>query len=299
MQKKLPLIMEVLIEKEAGFCFGVVSAIDTCEKSLEKFGEIYCLGELVHNSMEINRLEKLGLRIIEVKDLEGLKDCRVMIRAHGEPPTTYQVAKRNNIEIIDATCPIVLKLQKDIKKAYDSMDKANSQIVIFGKKGHAEVIGLQGQTENTAIVISKQEEIDKIDFTKAVYLFSQTTKNKEEFEELVSIIGGKMKENNNENFFPTNSICKRMASRTKTLLDFADSVDAVLFVSGKHSSNGTYLYEFCKQHKEATYFISDKGDIDLEEIKKYNKIGISGATSTPMWLMEEIRDYVLGSFEDK
>ena len=291
--------MEVLIEKEAGFCFGVVSAIDTCERSLEKYGEIYCLGELVHNSMEINRLEKRGLKIIEVKDLEGLNNCRVMIRAHGEPPTTYALAKGNNIELIDATCPIVLKLQKDIKKAYDSMDKANSQIVIFGKKGHAEVVGLCGQTLNTAIVISKQEEIDKIDFTKAVYLFSQTTKNKEEFEGLVSIIGQKMKENNNENFFPTNSICKRMASRTKTLLDFADSVDAVLFVSGKHSSNGTYLYEFCKEHKKATYFISDKGDIDLEEIKKYNRIGISGATSTPMWLMEGIREYVLTSFENK
>ncbi len=289
--------MEVLIENQAGFCFGVVSAIETCERSLEKYGEIYCLGELVHNSMEINRLEKRGLKIIEVKDLEGLRDCRVMIRAHGEPPTTYALAKRNNIELIDATCPIVLKLQKDVKKAYEqcavSGEQGAGQIVIFGKKGHAEVIGLEGQTDNTAIVISKQEEIDKIDFTKAVYLFSQTTKNKEEFEELVSIIGQKMKENNNDNFFPTNSICKRMASRTKTLLDFADSVDAVLFVSGKHSSNGTYLYEFCKQHKKETYFISDKGDIDLEELKRYNKIGISGATSTPMWLMQEIRDYVL------
>lgn len=291
--------MDVLIEKEAGFCFGVVSAIDTCESSLERFGEIYCLGELVHNSMEINRLERCGLRIIEVKDLEGLRDCRVMIRAHGEPPSTYALAKRNNIELIDATCPIVLKLQKDVKKAYEKCAMSGGQIVIFGKKGHAEVIGLEGQTDNTAIVISKQEEIDRIDFSKAVYLFSQTTKNKEEFEHLVSIIGQRMRENNNDNFFATNSICKRMASRTKTLLDFANSVDAVLFVSGKHSSNGTYLYEFCKQHKEATYFISDKGDIDLEEIKKYNRIGISGATSTPLWLMEEIRDYVLASSENK
>lgn len=291
--------MDVLIEKEAGFCFGVVSAIDTCESSLERFGEIYCLGELVHNSMEINRLERCGLRIIEVKDLEGLRDCRVMIRAHGEPPSTYALAKRNNIELIDATCPIVLKLQKDVKKAYEKCAMSGGQIVIFGKKGHAEVIGLEGQTDNTAIVISKQEEIDRIDFSKAVYLFSQTTKNKEEFEELVSIIGERMRECGNVNFFPVNSICKRMASRTKTLLDFADSVDAVLFVSGKHSSNGTYLYEFCRQHKKETYFISDKGDIDLEEIKKFNRIGISGATSTPMWLMEEIRDYVLASSENK
>ena len=285
--------MEIEIEKQAGFCFGVTSAIKMSEKCLKDFGQLYCLGELVHNSMEINRLEKLGLKIIDVKDLENLHNCRVMIRAHGEPPSTYALAKRNNIEIFDATCPIVLKLQKDVKKAYEQCAMSEGQIVIFGKQGHAEVVGLCGQTENTAIVISSQKDIDKIDFTKPIYLFSQTTKNKEEFEELVSIIGEKMKECGNVNFFPTNSICKRMASRTKTLRDFADSVDALLFVSGRHSSNGNYLFDFCKQHKKETYFISEKEDIDIEELKKYNKIGISGATSTPMWLMEEIRDYVL------
>lgn len=285
--------MEIEIEKQAGFCFGVTSAIKMSEKCLKDFGQLYCLGELVHNSMEINRLEKLGLKIIDVKDLEKLHNCRVMIRAHGEPPSTYALAKRNNIEIFDATCPIVLKLQKDVKKAYEQCAMSEGQIVIFGKKGHAEVVGLCGQSENTAIVISSQKDIDKIDFTKPIYLFSQTTKNKEEFEELVSIIGEKMRECGNVNFFPTNSICKRMASRTKTLRDFADSVDALLFVSGRHSSNGNYLFDFCKQHKKETYFISEKEDIDIEELKKYNKIGISGATSTPMWLMEEIRDYVL------
>lgn len=285
--------MEIEIEKQAGFCFGVTSAIKMSEKCLKDFGQLYCLGELVHNSMEINRLEKLGLKIIDVKDLENLHNCRVMIRAHGEPPSTYALAKRNNIEIFDATCPIVLKLQKDVKKAYEQCAMSEGQIVIFGKQGHAEVVGLCGQSENTAIVISSQKDIDKIDFTKPIYLFSQTTKNKEEFEELVSIIGERMRECGNVNFFPTNSICKRMASRTKTLRDFADSVDALLFVSGRHSSNGNYLFDFCKQHKKETYFISEKEDIDIEELKKYNKIGISGATSTPMWLMEEIRDYVL------
>lgn len=285
--------MEIEIEKQAGFCFGVTSAIKMSEKCLKDFGQLYCLGELVHNSMEINRLEKLGLKIIDVKDLENLHNCRVMIRAHGEPPSTYALAKRNNIEIFDATCPIVLKLQKDVKKAYEQCAMSEGQIVIFGKKGHAEVVGLCGQSENTAIVISSQKDIDKIDFTKPIYLFSQTTKNKEEFEELVQIIGKKMSECGNKQFYPTNSICKRMASRTKTLRDFADSVDALLFVSGRHSSNGNYLFDFCKQHKKETYFISEKEDIDIEELKKYNKIGISGATSTPMWLMEEIRDYVL------
>lgn len=285
--------MEIEIEKQAGFCFGVTSAIKMSEKCLKDFGQLYCLGELVHNSMEINRLEKLGLKIIDVKDLENLHNCRVMIRAHGEPPSTYALAKRNNIEIFDATCPIVLKLQKDVKKAYEQCAMSEGQIVIFGKKGHAEVVGLCGQTENTAIVISSQKDIDKIDFTKPIYLFSQTTKNKEEFEEITLLIKQRMLQVGNQQFFPTNSICKRMASRTKTLRDFADSVDALLFVSGRHSSNGNYLFDFCKQHKKETYFISEKEDIDIEELKKYNKIGISGATSTPMWLMEEIRDYVL------
>lgn len=285
--------MEIEIEKQAGFCFGVTSAIKMSEKCLKDFGQLYCLGELVHNSMEINRLEKLGLKIIDVKDLENLHNCRVMIRAHGEPPSTYALAKRNNIEIFDATCPIVLKLQKDVKKAYEQCAMNDGQIVIFGKKGHAEVVGLCGQSENTAIVISSQKDIDKIDFTKPIYLFSQTTKNKEEFEQITNIIREKMLQEGNQQFFPVNSICKRMASRTKTLRDFADSVDALLFVSGRHSSNGNYLFDFCKQHKKETFFISEKEDIDIEELKKYNKIGISGATSTPMWLMEEIRDYVL------
>lgn len=285
--------MEIEIEKQAGFCFGVTSAIKMSEKCLKDFGQLYCLGELVHNSMEINRLEKLGLNIIDVNDLENLHNCRVMIRAHGEPPSTYALAKRNNIEIFDATCPIVLKLQKDVKKAYEQCAMSEGQIVIFGKKGHAEVVGLCGQTENTAIVISSQKDIDKIDFTKPIYLFSQTTKNKEEFEEITLLIKQRMLQVGNKQFYPTNSICKRMASRTKTLRDFADSVDALLFVSGRHSSNGNYLFDFCKQHKKETYFISEKEDIDIEELKKYNKIGISGATSTPMWLMEEIRDYVL------
>lgn len=285
--------MEIEIEKQAGFCFGVTSAIKMSEKCLKDFGQLYCLGELVHNSMEINRLEKLGLKIIDVKDLENLHNCRVMIRAHGEPPSTYALAKRNNIEIFDATCPIVLKLQKDVKKAYEQCAMNEGQIVIFGKKGHAEVVGLCGQSENTAIVISSQKDIDKIDFTKPIYLFSQTTKNKEEFEQITLLIKQRMLQEGNQQFFPVNSICKRMASRTKTLRDFADSVDALLFVSGRHSSNGNYLFDFCKQHKKETYFISEKEDIDIEELKKYNKIGISGATSTPMWLMEEIRDYVL------
>jgi 4-hydroxy-3-methylbut-2-enyl diphosphate reductase len=293
-------MMNIVIEEQAGFCFGVVSAIETCEKELSKENVLYCIGDIVHNSEEVERLKKLGLRIIEVSDLEQMHDCKVMIRAHGEPPATYLTAKKNNINIVDATCPIVLKLQKDVKKGYEEMKQCNGQIVIFGKKGHAEVVGLEGQTENTAIVVSKMDDLNKIDFSKPLHIFSQTTKSKEEFLEIVNTIREKKKALAKEDeLFVTNSICKRVGSRSKTLLEFADTVDVILFVSGKHSSNGIYLYQLCKAHKQDTFFISSKEDINLEELAKYKTIGISGATSTPMWLMEQIRDYVLEAFENR
>lgn len=291
--------MEVRIEENAGFCFGVVSAIKTCERKLKEEKELYCIGDIVHNSEEVDRLKRLGLRIIDKEDLSRLKDCKVMIRAHGEPPSTYKTAEENHICIIDATCPIVLKLQKDVRKGYLEMKECGGQTVIFGKKGHAEVVGLEGQTDNTAIVISKTEDLDDIDFTKPLHIFSQTTKSREDFMSLVEQIRQRMKANGNENnLFVTDSICKRVDSRSKTLLEFADSVDAVLFVSGRHSSNGKYLFRLCKEHKEETYFISDKEDINLAELQQYKTIGISGATSTPMWLMEEIRNYVLEASEN-
>ncbi len=291
--------MEVIIEQEAGFCRGVVSAIETCESQLQQTGSLYCIGDIVHNSEEVERLKKAGLTIIEVKDLESLRDCRVMIRAHGEPPSTYALAQRNNIKIVDATCPIVLKLQKDVRKGYEQMRERNGQIVIFGKKGHAEVVGLEGQTDNTAVVISKAEDLEAIDYTRPLHIFSQTTKSKEEFLQIVESIRQNMRANGNEDkFFVTNSICNRVDSRSKSLLDFADQVDAIIFVSGKHSSNGTYLYQLCKAHKKETFFVSQKEDISLQELKAFKRIGISGATSTPMWLMEQIRDYVFEAFED-
>lgn len=291
--------MKIIIEEQAGFCFGVVSAIETCEKELKKENVLYCIGDIVHNSEEVERLKKSGLRIIEVDDLKKMQDCKVMIRAHGEPPATYITAKQNNIEIVDATCPIVLKLQKDVRKGYEQMKKCNGQIVIFGKKGHAEVVGLEGQTDNTAIVVSKMEDLNKVDFSRPLHIFSQTTKNREEFLEIVDTIREKKKaEGKEDELFVTNSICKRVDSRSKTLLEFADTVDVVLFVSGKHSSNGIYLYQLCKNHKQDTFFISSKEDICLEKLKGFETIGISGATSTPMWLMEEIRDYVLKASEN-
>lgn len=291
--------MKVKIEENAGFCFGVVSAIETCERELKQEKELYCIGDIVHNSEEVDRLKRLGLRIIDKEDLSNLKDCKVMIRAHGEPPSTYKTAEENHISIIDATCPIVLKLQKDVRKGYLEMKECGGQTVIFGKKGHAEVVGLEGQTDNTAIVVSKTEDLNDIDFTKPLHIFSQTTKSREDFMFLVEQIRRRMKANDNEeNLFVTDSICKRVGARSKTLLEFADSVEAVLFVSGRHSSNGKYLFRLCKDHKQETYFISGKQDIDFAELRKYETIGISGATSTPMWLMEEIRNYVLEASEN-
>jgi len=287
--------MEVIIEKSSGFCFGVVSAIDLVEKELSNSSSLYCLGEIVHNDMEVERLEKMGLKTISIEDMQELRDTKVMIRAHGEPPSTYQLAKKNNIEIIDATCPIVLKLQKDVHKAYLEAKDNNGQILIFGKKGHAEVIGLVGQCDGNAIVISSKEDLVGVDYTKPIYLFSQTTMSKEKFEIISQTIIQRAKENN-PNYINElnikNSICKRVCSRTVDLKAFAKEMDVVLFVSGKKSSNGQYLYNLCKEANPNTYFISEIEEIKKEWLETANKVGITGATSTPMWLMEEISEKV-------
>lgn len=290
--------MEVVIDREAGFCFGVVSAIEACERQLRQDGSLYCIGDIVHNSKEVERLKALGLRIIDKDELNMLGGCKVMIRAHGEPPSTYELAEKRGVEIIDATCPIVLKLQRDVRQGYERMKRVGGQVVIFGKQGHAEVVGLMGQTEDKAIVVSSEEDLEMIDFNRPVHLFSQTTKNKEDFVRIVGLIRERMKAADNEaGLFVTDSICRRVSYRSRTLLEFADKVCALLFVSGRQSSNGTYLYSLCRQHKKETYFISSKEDIDFSLLKDCDIVGISGATSTPMWLMEEIRDYVLATFE--
>lgn len=290
--------MEVVIDREAGFCFGVVSAIEACERQLRQDGGLYCIGDIVHNSKEVERLKALGLRIIDKDELNLLGGCKVMIRAHGEPPSTYELAEKRGVEIIDATCPIVLKLQRDVRQGYERMKRVGGQVVIFGKQGHAEVVGLMGQTEDKAIVVSSEEDLEMIDFNRPVHLFSQTTKNKEDFARIVGLIRERMKAADNEaGLLVTDSICRRVSSRSRTLLEFADKVCALLFVSGRQSSNGTYLYSLCRQHKKETYFISSKEDIDFSLLKDCDIVGISGATSTPMWLMEEIRDYVLATFE--
>lgn len=285
--------MTVTIDEYSGFCFGVTSAIQAAEQELQK-GALFCLGDIVHNGQEVQRLEKLGLETIDYDDLRTLHNVKVLLRAHGEPPSTYHIAKRNGIEIIDASCPVVLKLQKRIRETYQSIHGKNTgaQIVIFGKKGHAEVIGLEGQTNNTAIVIERVEDIDKIDITRPIYLFSQTTKSVEGFHEVVEAIKAKKQIGEEIVFEYHDTICRNVANRVKRIQDFARSNDIVLFVGGKKSSNAKVLYNHCLEVNSCTIFVSSTEDITpeiLEQCHKVDKVGICGATSTPKWLMEQIK----------
>ena len=290
--------MQITIDDNSGFCFGVTTAIETAERELQK-GALFCLGDIVHNGQEVERLDKLGLETIDYDDLRTLHNVRVLLRAHGEPPSTYHIAKRNNIEIIDASCPVVLHLQKRIRDTYQSLHGKNTgaQIVIFGKKGHAEVIGLEGQTNNTAIVIERIEDLGKLDFTRPIYLFSQTTKSVEEFEQIVDEIkvrmGGKLLE---EGMFEYhNTICKNVANRVKRLQDFARSNDIVIFVGGQKSSNAKVLFNNCLEVNPRTIFVSSTADITpeiLQQCHQAERVGICGATSTPKWLMENVKQHI-------
>ena len=284
--------MQVTIDEYSGFCFGVTSAIEAAERELQK-GQLFCLGDIVHNGQEVERLDKLGLETIDYDDLRTLHNVRVLLRAHGEPPSTYHIARRNNIDIIDASCPVVLHLQKRIRDTYQSLHGKNTgaQIVIFGKKGHAEVIGLEGQTNNTAIVIEKIADLNKIDFTRPIYLFSQTTKSVEEFEAIVEEI----KKQSVNHFEYHNTICKNVANRVKRLQAFATSNDVVIFVGGQKSSNAKVLYNNCLEVNPSTIFVSSTADITaeiLQQCHQVERVGICGATSTPKWLMENVKQHI-------
>lgn len=283
--------MIIDIDENSGFCPGVVSAIKKAEDELEQNNSLYCLGDIVHNSREVERLTEQGLETIGIDELQELKDTRVLLRAHGEPPSTYDLAKKNNISIIDATCPVVLALQRKIKKAYEKHDKQNTQIVIYGKVGHAEVNGLVGQTNGTAIVVENLNDINKIDFSKNICLFSQTTKSIEGFNEIIAEI--KKKKQNGINFEYFDTICRQVANRIPKIINFVSKYDLIYFVCGKKSSNGKVLYEQCKKTNPTTLLISGVEDIDLSDIKGKEKIGICGATSTPKWQMEAVREYIL------
>lgn len=293
--------MIVTIDDNSGFCFGVTTAIETAERELQK-GTLFCLGDIVHNGQEVERLDKLGLVTIDYDDLRTLHNVRVLLRAHGEPPSTYHIAKRNNIEIIDASCPVVLHLQKRIRDTYRSLHGKNTgaQIVIFGKKGHAEVIGLEGQTNNTAIVIERIEDLNHLDFSRPIYLFSQTTKSVEEFEQIVEEIKNRKALpsplNAEEAVFEYhNTICRNVANRVKRLQDFAKNNDVVIFVGGQKSSNAKVLFHNCLEVNPCTIFVSSAADITPEILQQCHcaeHVGICGATSTPKWLMESIKEKI-------
>lgn len=284
--------MKIDIDKKSGFCFGVVYAIQKAEEILKKEGKLYCLGDIVHNNVEVNRLEKMGLITINHEQLKELHDCKVLIRAHGEPPETYKLALQNNIELVDASCPVVLRLQNKIKNGNDEILEKNGQILIYGKKGHAEVNGLVGQTGGKAIVIEEEKDLEKIDFTKPINLFSQTTKSITGFHKIKAIIDEKVAGNKTPDFVSNDTICRQVASRGDDLPIFARNHDIIIFVSGKKSSNGKMLYKVCKTENNRSYFVSDIDDIKKEWFKTNDTIGICGATSTPMWLMDKIAQYI-------
>lgn len=290
--------MEVRIDEKSGYCFGVEFAIQMAEEEMEESGELYCLGDIVHNAMEVDRLHKKGLRIIERDDLKNLKNCKVLIRAHGEPPETYQLAMENNIELIDASCPVVLKLQNRVKNAYDQMQTEDGQMVIYGKVGHAEVIGLNGQTKDSSIIVTTIEDLDKVDFTRPVTLFSQTTKSTKGFyeikEEIEKRVAESSREELNNHFKANDSICRQVSNREPQMEKFSQENDVIVFVSGKKSSNGKSLYNVCKKFNPRSYFIENESEIASEWFGPNDKVGISGATSTPMWLMENVKSYIEG-----
>ena len=279
--------MNVIIDSNAGFCFGVVKAISKAEEELSHNRPLLCLGDLVHNNAEVSRLNGLGLEVIDHVRFGSLHDTKVLIRAHGEPPSTYELARQRNITLVDATCPIVLALQKNVRSGYEEMKRVGGQVIIFGKHGHAEVIGLNGQTDNTAIIISGEEDLENIDFNRPVRLYSQTTQSRDQYRSLADTIARRMV---SADFRVFDTVCRRVANRTAELRDFALSVDLLLFVSGANSSNGQYLFDFCRQVQPNTRFISDISQIDQAWLLKDSTVGITGATSTPRWLMEQVAE---------
>lgn len=287
--------MKIEIDTNSGFCFGVVTAIKKAEEELDNTGCLYCLGDIVHNAKEVERLQTKGLKTITHQDLEKLKNVKVLLRAHGEPPNTYKIASNNKIEVIDATCPVVLQLQKRIKTAYDAGLQAEKNgkekplIVIYGKNGHAEVNGLVGQTNGEAVVIQNKEDVDTLDFRRDIILYSQTTKSLDGFHEIIAEIK-KRKTSGSFEYYDT--ICRQVSNRMSKMREFAKTHDVVIFVSGSKSSNGKVLFEMCRQENPRTFMISDESQLNPQIIENVNSIGICGATSTPLWLMEKVANRI-------
>lgn len=282
--------IEVEIDGGSGFCFGVVTAIGSAERELGSTDTLYCLGDIVHNSLEVERLEALGLRTIDHEEFARLHDKKVLLRAHGEPPSTYETARRNHITIVDATCPVVLQLQKKIHRCFVETREKGTQIVIYGKKGHAEVNGLVGQTEGEAIVIESVDDVDKLDLSRPIALFSQTTKSLDGFRRVVETIQARISEGTDFQYYDT--ICRQVANRLPNIQKFASAHDYVYFVAGRKSSNGKMLFEECRKANPNSLFISDAKEITEPLPEGVRKVGVCGATSTPKWLMEEVAEKV-------
>ncbi len=293
--------MNVEIDQGSGYCFGVEFAIQMAEAELHDSGSLFCLGDIVHNDKEVERLENLGLKIIDRDQLEEIRDAKVLIRAHGEPPATYHLAMANNLELIDASCPVVLKLQNRVKNAFDKMEASGGQLVIYGKPGHAEVIGLEGQTHGKAIVVMNEEDLDAVDFSRPVTLFSQTTKSTKGFYHMKALMEQRIHEARGveaelklagETFDANDSICRQVSGREPQLLKFAAQFDVILFVAGKKSSNGKALYGVCQSVNPRSYFLEGPSQLDPAWLEGAQSVGICGATSTPMWLMEQVKTAV-------
>ena len=280
--------MIIEIDDGSGFCFGVTTAIKKAEEELARGEKLYCLGDIVHNGMECDRLRDMGLITINHDEMRQLHNAKVLLRAHGEPPETYELARKNNIEIIDATCPVVLKLQKRIKEQYD--ENNDRQIVIFGKKGHAEVLGLVGQTQSKAIVIESSDEVTKLDFSRDIYLYSQTTKSLDEFNSIIEYIKAHISPDATFKSFDT--ICRSVANRMPNISTFATKHDLILFVCGRKSSNGKVLYNECLRVNPNSHLIEDPKEIDPTWLEGIESVGICGATSTPRWLMEQCSEAI-------
>lgn len=279
--------MTIEIDQGSGFCFGVTRAIGKAEEELSKGERLYCLGDIVHNGQECNRLLQLGLQTIDHQQFLQLHNEKVLLRAHGEPPSTYQQAKQNHINVIDATCPVVLHLQERIKREYDADKDHRKQIVIFGKNGHAEVLGLVGQTNGTAIIIETPEEVNRLDFNQDICLFSQTTKPLDGFQRIVNYTSEHISPNATFTYYDT--ICRQVANRMPNIRAFATKHDVILFVCGQKSSNGRMLFDECKASNPSSYMIDSASEIQLDWLKDCKSVGICGATSTPKWLMEECK----------
>lgn len=284
--------MEVIIDDNSGFCFGVVRAIGEAESALERVGDVYSLGDIVHNRVEVQRLEQLGLHTISHEDMPRLEGRTLLIRAHGEPPRTYRMAEELGITVIDATCPVVARLQRRLREAYDKMQEVGGSVVLLGKRGHAEVIGLTGQADDDVVVVENEADLNNVDFTRPIYFLSQTTQSIALFDQLAEEIKVRAK---GVTVNIDDTICRRVAGREALLADFSRSVDVVIFVSGRKSSNGRVLYEVCRGANPRSYNVEESSEIDWSWLEGAERVGICGATSTPRWLMEQVAEAIKGA----